>query len=135
MILPPAIIVHGREHIGAVLAPGLPVTLLSPPGFALYAGCGWWQAMLEEAGHEGPALLDCADAPGRAVEALRLGLFGLVLAAEPLIFQRVAAIAAETPTILLEAAPPALDLAEANALRRLTAWLSPARGDEAGQDV
>jgi len=30
--LAPAVIVHGREHLAAALAPGLPVTLLSPPG-------------------------------------------------------------------------------------------------------
>jgi hypothetical protein len=131
MILPPAVIVHSREDIAAVLAPGLPVTLLSAPGFALYGGCGWWGALLEQAGYDGPALLDCGDAPGRAVEAIRLGLFGVVLAAEPLVFARVQGIAAETRTILLEAAPPALDLAKRDALRRLTAWL---KGDAAGQD-
>jgi hypothetical protein len=121
--LPPAVIIHSREHAAAALVPDLPVTLLSAPGFALYGGCGWWQALLEQAGYDGPALLDCGDAPGRAVEAVRLGLFGVVLAAEPLIFARVQGIAAGTRTILLEAAPPALDLAKANARRLLTAWL------------
>ncbi len=114
--------------MGAALASGLPVTLLSAPGFALYGGCGWWQALLEQAAYQGPAFLDCADAPGRAVEAVRLGLYGLILTAEPLIFARVHAIAAELGVVLLEAAPPALDLAKHNALRRLPAWLT---GDEA----
>jgi hypothetical protein len=131
--LPPAVIVHDHEDMGAALAPGLPVTLLSARGFALYGGCGWWQALLQQADYTGPAFLDCGDAPGRAVEAVRLELYGLILAAEPVIFGRVHAIAAESGVILLEAAPPALDLAKHNATRRLLAWLST--GDEAARGV
>ena len=134
--LPPAVIVHGRAHVEAALGAGLPVTLLSAPGFALYGGCGWWQALLEQADYRGPALLDCGDAPGRAMEAILLGLYGLVLAAEPLILSRVREIAAKSGTVLLEAAPPALDLAGAGALRRLSVWLAaPPAGDEAPQHV
>ncbi|MCF3945674.1 MULTISPECIES: hypothetical protein [Acidiphilium] len=119
-------IVHDREHVAAALAVGLPVTLLSPPGFALYAGCLWWQALLEQAGFTGFSLLDCADAPGRAIEALRLGLHGIVLDAEPVIFARVAAIAAESGAILLDKPPPSLDLAQRGADRRLAGWLGGA---------
>lgn len=88
--------------------------------------------MLEQADYDGPALLDCGNAPGRALEAIRLGLKGIVLAAEPLILGRLAAIAAESGVLLLEAPPPALDLARMNALRRLPAWLA---GDGTGHPV
>ncbi len=61
------------------------VTLLSAPGAAGYAGCGWWRAMVEAAraevpGVEGTDVLDCLDQTGRAIEALRYGLRRLVLA-------------------------------------------------------
>ena len=127
MNLPPAVIVHNRAHVAAALGPGLPVTLLSAPGFALYGGCGWWRALMEQAEYHGPALLDCGDAPGRAMEAILLGLYGLVLAAEPLIISRIREIAAKSGVVLLEAAPPALDLAEAGAPRRLSVWLAASR--------
>jgi len=71
------------------------------------------------------SLLDCADAPGRAVEALRLGLPGVVLRCEAQIFAAVAGIAAAQGAVLLAAAPPALDMAERGAARRLVAWLGP----------
>ncbi len=119
-------IVRDREQVAAALAPGLPVTLLSPPGFALHAGCLWWRALLEQAEFAGVALLDCADAPGRAIEALRLGLGGIVLDAEPAIFARIAAIAAESGAILLDKPPPALDLAQRGAIRALAGWLGRA---------
>ncbi|HEX7388848.1 MAG TPA: hypothetical protein VF286_01975 [Acidiphilium sp.] len=124
--LPPAVIVHDRSHIARVLAPGLPVTLLSPPGFALYAGCLWWKTLLDQTGFAGPALLDCADAPGRALAALRLGISGIVLAAEPEILARVSAIAASTGALVLAEPPPALDLATRDADRHLASWLGHA---------
>jgi hypothetical protein len=98
MWLPPAIIVHSLAHARAALAPGRPVTLLSAPGAALYAGCLWWAELLRAADATGPSLLDCADAT-------------------------VAAIAAAQGAVLLAAAPPALDLALRGADRKLTAWL------------
>ena len=60
------------------LAPGLPVTLLSAEGAALYMGVGWWQALVGAARASYPAtpcadILDCADSPGRAMAALRMG--------------------------------------------------------------
>ena len=119
----PAVTVHGANHARAALAPGLPVTLLSAPGAALYAGCLWWRALLQAVNHTGPALLDCADAPGRAAEALRLGLSGVVLAPCPA-WDEIAALAAAQGALLLTTRPPALDLAAPGALHRLPAWLA-----------
>lgn len=120
---PPAVIVHGLRDARAALAPALPVTLLSAPGAALYAGCGWWGALLAAAGVTGPAFLDCADAPGRAWEGLQLGLPGIVLAPCPA-WPQIAEYAATLGASLLPAAPPALDLAAPGAARRLKAWLA-----------
>ena len=122
MSYPPAIIVHGLAQARAALAPNRPVTLLSAPGAALYAGCGWWAALLAAAAHTGPAFLDCADAPGRAWEGLKLGLTGIILRPCPA-WDQVAEYAASLGATLLTAAPPALDLAMPGATRRLPAWL------------
>jgi hypothetical protein len=89
----------------------------------LYAGCLWWQSLIAAAETEQPAFLDCADAPGRAVEALRLGLRGVILSCESALFAAVSGIAATQGAVLLARAPPALDLALRNAERRLEAWL------------
>jgi hypothetical protein len=118
-----AVVVHGLSDARAALAVGRPVTLLSAPGAALYAGCLWWRELLAAAGYEGVALLDCGAAPGRAVEALRLGLRGIVLEAPPAAFDVVAKLAAAQGAVLLAVAPPALDLALPGAHRRLKSWL------------
>ncbi len=129
----PAVIVHGLDDACAALAPGLPATLLSAPGAALYGGCGWWQALVEAARARfaqtrGEDFLDCADAPGRALEGLRIGLKGIVL--DPLCpaFPAVARTALSLGARLLPAAPPALDLARPGAARALGAWLRQAPG-------
>ncbi len=122
MLLPPATIVHGLPDIKSVLAHNRPVTLLSAPGAALYAGCGWWAALLDAADFTGPAFLDCADAPGRAWEGFKCGLPGIILAPCPA-WPQLAEYAATLGATLLPAAPPALDLASPGAARRLNAWL------------
>jgi hypothetical protein len=122
MSYPPAIIVHGLPDVRAALAPKFPVTLLSARGAAVYAGCGWWAALLAAAAFNGPAFLDCGDAPGRAWEGLKLGLSGIILAPCPA-WDQVAEYAAAQGATLLEAAPPALDLATPGAARQLEGWL------------
>ncbi len=121
---PPAVVVHGLAQARLALAPGLRVTLLSGRGAALYAGCGWWRALVAACGTTGPDILDCADAPGRAMEALRAGCRLIVLdptvPAAALVASRAVAIGA----LVLSERPAALDLAEPGALRRLDAWLA-----------
>ncbi len=128
MAFPPAVVVHRIEDARTALAPGLPVTLLSAPGAALYAGCGFWRALIglcrtEHPEVYAPDILDCADASGYALAALRLGQPALALAPDALSRAAVAAIAAEAGALLLEAPPPALDLARPGAERRLMDWL------------
>jgi hypothetical protein len=122
MALPPAIVIHGLAHARLALGPGRPVTLLSAPGAALYAGCGWWRAVVAASGAAGPDVLDCADAPGRALEALSAECRWLVLLPCPA-WESVAERAAAQGATLLRERPPALDLSEPGASRRIAAWL------------
>jgi hypothetical protein len=129
--LPPAVIIHGLADARDALALGLPLTLLSAPGAAVYAGVGWWIALIAaaHAEHPHPAftdILDCADSPGRAAEAIREGQRQVVLVGTPrLLLERVEALAAECGAVVLAEAPPALDLAQPGARRRLAGWLGP----------
>ena len=129
MIVHPAVIVHGLGDARAALAPGLAVTLVSAPGAALFAGCLWWREVVAMAGAEHPAtpvtdVLDCADASGLAMSALRSGINCLVLWPDAPGWAAVAAVAAERGGAVLAEAPPALDLAQRGAIRRLHRWLA-----------
>jgi hypothetical protein len=124
----PAVVIHGLAHARAALAIGRAVSLLSAPGAALFAGCGWWRAVIERARGEYPGvpindILDCADAPGLALGALRIGQRLLVLSPTAPGWQSVAAIAASLGGEALTSRPPALDMADRNAARRLHDWL------------
>jgi hypothetical protein len=126
MKLPPALVVHGLLQARTALAPALPVTLLSAPGAGLYAGAGWWLALIQAAseGGEPPVhILDCGAAAGRALEAARAGQPLVVLRAPDDIFQEASAIAASYGTILLPSAPRSLDLATFSGERDMLAWL------------
>jgi hypothetical protein len=124
----PAVVIHGLAHARTVLGIGRAVTLLSAPGAALFAGCGWWRAVIERALGEYPGvpiddILDCADAPGLALSALRIGQRRLVLSPTSPGWQSVATIAVSIGGEVLASRPPALDMADRNAARRLHDWL------------
>jgi hypothetical protein len=128
MIIHPAVIVHGVTDAEAALAPGLPVTLLSAPGAAVFAGCLWWREIvaLARATYEHTEaidILDCADASGAAMGALRSGVCRLVLWPDAPGWDGVAAIAERQGGFVLPCAPSALDLAQRNATRRTGDWL------------
>ena len=87
MTAPPVIVVHGPAHARAALtaAAGRPLILLSPAGAAGLHGVVWWLRLLETIREEFPAApftgaLDCADGPGWAMAALRMGAERIVLA-------------------------------------------------------
>ncbi len=125
--LPPAVVVHGLADAVAALAPGLAVTLLSAPGAGVFAGAGWWRALVAAARAVHPAtpcadVLDCADAPGMAMAAIRAGQALLVLDPACPAFARIAALATTLP-----ARPPALDLGARGAARHLPSWLDRGR--------
>lgn len=123
MLLPPAIVVHGLDHARLALAHARPVTLLSAPGAALYAGALWWRALVAQSGTTFPDIIDCADAPGRALEALACDCRTIILhscSAWPSVAERAASAGAT----LLQERPPALDLAAPKAAREIAAWLA-----------
>ena len=132
MFFPPAVVVHGLDQARTALRPGRAVTLLSARGAALFAGCGWWRALVVAAQADASAgagaamvrdILDCGDAPGAAMAALRVGQRALILDTACPAFVAVAAAAATLGAAVLAGRPEALDLAERGAERRLTAWL------------
>ena len=111
MELFPAVVVHSLADAVAALARGGPVTLLSAPGAALYAGCGWWRALVAEARAAYPDVpcmdvLDCADASGIAMAALRIGVTRLVLWPNAPGRDAVVAVAGSLGGFVLAAAPP-----------------------------
>jgi hypothetical protein len=134
----PAVVVHSLADARVVLAHGRPVTLLSGEGAALYAGCAWWRALTAAARAEFPVvptadLLDCADASGQALAALRIGLRHLILSPDAPGRARVAAIVAGLDGVLLVERPPALDLADPASRRRLGEWVRVRSGpDDSG---
>ncbi len=143
MRLAPAVVVHSAGEVREALGPARPVTLVSAPGAALYAGAAWWLALMAVARADHPAsaafenILDCGDAPGRAAEALRLGQRRLVLSGvPPAISARIELMAAALDAEVLPRMPEALDLARPGAGRRLGAWLGgatpPPQGDNEG---
>jgi hypothetical protein len=128
MIIYPSVIVYGLADARAALAVRRPVTLLSASGAALFAGCLWWREMIATARSERPDavmmdVLDCADGSGMALAAVRSGLRRLVLWPDAPGWARVVAIAEREGGFVLAKAPPALDLAQRNAIRQLPTWL------------
>jgi hypothetical protein len=124
----PAVVVHGLADARTVLAVGAPVTLLSAEGAALYAGCGWWSALIARARAEFADIpiddiLDCADAPGLALGALRIGQRRIVLDPGAPGWSSVAAIATSLGGEVLTSRPPSIDMADRSAARRLHVWL------------
>jgi len=132
------VVVHSLADARVALAPGQAVTLLSGEAATLYAGCGWWRALTAAARTEFPAvpiadLLDCGDASGQALAAVRIGLRALILTLDAPARTRVAAIVAGLGGVLLAERPSALDLADPASHRRLHEWVRPRIGpDDSG---
>ena len=124
----PAVIVHGIDHVRQVLRAGRPVVLLSGPGAALYAGTGWWLALMAIGRAEYPAtqaadILDCGAAPGRALEALRAGQRAIRLDTSVPAWPTLTSIADRLGAQVFADRPPAIDLGHGEAWR-LDVWLA-----------
>ncbi len=120
--LPPAICVHSRSHATFALAAGRPVTLLSARAAAVFAGPAWWRALIDSCETDQPDILDCADAPGRALEAIALRCRRIVLRPCPA-WTEIADRAACAGSVLLADRPVSIDLADPAAVRHIEAWL------------
>ncbi len=124
-MFPPAVTIHGRSDARLAASLGRPVTLLSGPSAAGYAGTAWWRALVAEVARDGVLdIFDCGEMSGRAVEALRLGLRRLVLRPEAPGWADIAERSALLGAVLLTDRPPSLDLAKPGAARHLQRWLA-----------
>ena len=100
--------------LSAAAATGHPVTLLSAADAAASVGPAWFAAMIDDAAATYPdvritALLDCGDAPGHALAALRLGFRSICFHGAAL--DRVRDIARQYGAHVMTARPDTLDLA------------------------
>jgi hypothetical protein len=130
----PAVVVHAPAEAALALALAGPagVVLLSAPGAAGSLGAAWFQAIIAASVAASPgvphlAVLDCADAPGQALAAIRAGLRAVVLAPCPA-SAAVDAAAADCGAAVWTARPPALDLGRLDLARpggraKLAGWL------------
>ena len=119
---PAVFVVHSLIHAVAALEAaaeaGRPITLLSAPDAGIYAGAGWWRALVEAAREAVPdaaffAILDCGDDAGATQAAIRAEVEAIVFAGRADIAERLAAIAEEASLGLLTTRPsPLLDLGE-----------------------
>ena len=117
--LPPAIVFHSLTQAEAALAAasglGVPVTLISAPSAAGYAGPAWFRSVVEQARAAHPdvdvtAVLDCGDMPGHVLAALREGVAAVRFSGDTA--EKIADIAAQCGARVIAERPEALDLAE-----------------------
>lgn len=99
MFIADLVLVHGIRDIGAALARHDRIVLRSAPGAGAFAGAGFWRALVALAHQQFPGrieadILDCADAPGAAMAALRAGCRHVALDAGCPAFYAVSAAAA-----------------------------------------
>lgn len=115
---PPAIVVHGladaRAAAAMFRARGLRLILLSAPGAGSYAGGGWWRALCDALAADYPdlemtAVLDCGDAAGHALAALRAGVTDILFDGDVAVAAKLSAIAAQSGARLWRQRPFALD--------------------------
>jgi len=82
---------EAREALAAAERLGISLRLASPRGGVRHAGAAFYRALERELGRE--LVIDCDDAAGFVIEALRLGAGDLVYRGEPAIRARLDAMA------------------------------------------
>jgi hypothetical protein len=135
-----AVVIHSLAHARAALAAAsrlkVPVTLMSAEAAAGNAGPMWFLEVIEAARAEFPgvrltAVLDCGEAPGFALAALRAGCGAIRFKGRGKVTAKIKAIAKQCGAKLIERRGRALDLfGERDPLGACVAWL--ARGQGAG---
>lgn len=133
------IVIHSLSDARAALAAavelGRPLVLTTAPGAAGYAGVGWFGELVAAVRTECPgvditAVLDCGDAAGHVMEAVRWCAVAtrprLVLrfTGDEALEAKLRDIAEASGLLLIRDLPPALDLARAaDAASACGAWL------------
>jgi fructose/tagatose bisphosphate aldolase len=115
-----AILIHNARDAQAAVAAAaalhVPVTLLSAPGAAGYAGAGYFRALIADVQARHPdvavtGVLDCGAAPGHVMGALRAGITHLRFSGDDAIAAKLQAMAQAQGAALLTGDIAALDLA------------------------
>jgi len=119
----PAIVIHNFAQAQAALAAAQeankPVALWSAPGAGCYAGAGWWRELLDLLRQVQPdqgrytSVLDCSDAPGFVMAAIRAQVPGIYFCGMPDITQKLSDMATAQGLGLVTVRPKVLDLASA----------------------
>lgn len=118
----PVIVVHSLAHAVAALKAAARahrrVVIASAAGAGIYAGPGWFGALVEAAREAVPeanfsALLDCAEEAGAALAAIRSGIERVLFTGEDELARRLSDIARQHGVELVtERATPTLDLGD-----------------------
>ena len=121
---------HAVAAFSAAAESGQSIVLLSPPHAVRSLGAEGWLALIAQARSRVPAaqvqpILDCADAPGLALAALRVGAPAIRLRARPEVQRKVADIAAfHGASLIADDWPDALDLEQTrDPLASARVWL------------
>lgn len=129
---PASVVIHDLSHAKRVLSAahrtGRPVHLVSAPGAAGHLGSALYKQIVDQARAAEPAAratacLDCADEPGMALDALGQGVEAVSLSAAPEVLARIESAATLAGARLEKRPSRTLDMADADADRRLDAWL------------
>ena len=128
------ILVHDLEQARTAAAAaaelGVPLSLASAPGAAAYLGPGWATALgaaLAETfpGLEVTLILDCADKPGLALAALRMGAGAVRFTGGRAVARKLKDIAAAQDAAVITGRLQALDLmAERDPAAACRRWLA-----------
>jgi len=118
----PVIVVHSLAHAVAALeaatATDRDIILLSAENAGIYAGAGWFKALVDTAREavlvaRFSAILDCGDDAGAVQGALRAGIAAVIFTGRADVAERLAAIAQQVGgSLLTTRPPPLLDLGE-----------------------
>jgi hypothetical protein len=115
----PAFIVHGWKHVAAVLEIARQqrraVLLVTPVGASYSSGVGFWSAIQARiaalyADIDVRLAVDCDDAPGHVLAALRVGLKWLVFRGNDAARRRLLDIAGQSGAEMIAPPDDALDL-------------------------
>ncbi len=129
-----AVTFHGLEHARAAAEAatglGVPLTLVTAPGAAAYAGAEWFQAVVVELGRQYPDLvieawLDCRDRAGDAMGAMRAGVHRIIFTGDAELAGKLRGMAGATGMTVADRRPFAFDpRTSSDMVRDCRRWLS-----------